>query len=75
MYIATFVGSLVVLRTLLTVQPQSAWRLTELQTAMEGWFCNGGGTYKKHISESLEHLSFVQSEPICINIARYTFID
>ncbi len=46
MHIATFVKSLDVLRTLFTVQPQSAWRLTELQTATEGWFCNGGGAYK-----------------------------
>ena len=41
MRIATFVRSLLVLRTLLITQPQSAWMLTELQTATEGWFCNG----------------------------------
>ena len=57
MHIATFVGSLVVLRTLFIVQPQSAWMLTELQTATEGWFCNGGGHFIENISESLEHLA------------------
>ncbi len=36
MHITTFGRSLVVLRTLFIVQPQTAWMPAELQTAMEG---------------------------------------
>ena len=36
MHITTFGRSLVVLRALFIVQPQTAWMPAELQTAMEG---------------------------------------
>ena len=36
MHITTFGRSLVVLRTLFTAQPQTAWMPAELQTAMDG---------------------------------------
>ena len=37
MHITTFGRSLVVLRALFIVQPQTAWMPAELQTAMDGW--------------------------------------
>ena len=37
MHITTFGRSLVVLRTLLITQPQTAWMPAEFQTAMDGW--------------------------------------
>ena len=73
MHIATFVRSLVVLRTLFTVQPQSAWRLTELQTAMRAGFATVADIYKMYI-RVLRTTCFVQPESICINITCYTLI-
>ena len=56
MHITTFGRSLVVLRALFIVQPQPAWMPAELQTAMDGCFCNGGGS-RNIFSESLEQLA------------------